>query len=86
MYHHADTCIRGHVFTCVLALLLQSILRLKLAQKGIFASYNQILDALSEIKLTRITPLVKMKPITKLNRTTGLANKLVKNLALKNFI
>ena len=83
MYHHADPCIQGHVFTCVLALLLQSLLRLKLARKGVHASYRKILDALHEVKLTKIIPIASVAPVTKLNRTTGLASTITKTLGLR---
>ncbi|HMF29793.1 MAG TPA: IS1634 family transposase [Candidatus Lokiarchaeia archaeon] len=84
MYHHADPCIRGHVFTCVLALLLQSLLRIKLSQKGINASYSNILRALSTVKITKIFPTSKAVPILKLNRVTDLASNISKVLNLRH--
>src|SRR5271157_2256628 len=86
MYHHADPCIRGHVFTCVLALLLQSLIRFKLEQKGIHASYNRITDALRTIELTKIFPTPKAEPIVNLNRTTGLPAKIAKALGLASLV
>jgi len=38
MYHWADTCIRAHVFSCILGLLLLSLIRLKLRQKKLSLS------------------------------------------------
>jgi transposase len=84
MYHHADPCIRGHVFTCVIALLLQSLLRIKLTQKGIHASYGKILKALSTVKITKIFPTPKAAPIVKLNQVADLASNISKALGLRH--
>lgn len=86
MYHHADPCIQSHVFICVLALQLLSLLRLKLARKNIIATYVEILDELATLQLTKIFSTPKTKPIILLNRTKGLAKKLVKTLRLKRLI
>ena len=68
MYHWADTCIRAHVFSCVLGLLLLSLIRLELRQKKISLSYNQILSTLSELSLTQIYTSSTGTPFHKLNR------------------
>jgi transposase len=85
MYHHADACVRGHVFTCVLGLLLLTLLRLKLAREGINASIGKILAALKEVKITKILPTPRSKPIVKLNQVAGLASQISKALDLKQF-
>jgi len=50
LHHWTDQKIRVHAFYCVLALMLSSLLRRTLAQKGIDLSIVRILSALSEIK------------------------------------
>ena len=54
MFHWSTTCIRAHVFSCILSLLLLSLLRKELDQKTVELSYKQILNELNEIKITMI--------------------------------
>nr|MDO8119258.1 IS1634 family transposase [Candidatus Sigynarchaeota archaeon] len=54
MFHHANACIKAHVFVCVLALLLLSIARLKLTRKGIATPYDEMIDDLRKIHVTTI--------------------------------
>src|SRR5260370_16237087 len=49
LHHWTDQKIRVHAFYCVLALLLSSLLRRTLAQKGIDLSLAQILTTLSHV-------------------------------------
>jgi hypothetical protein len=49
-YHWTDQKVRVHVFTCVLALMLLSLLRRDLAQKGFDLSIRRMLDLLSDIR------------------------------------
>lgn len=49
-YHWTDQKMRVHVFTCVLALLLLSLLRRELHQQGIDLSLRRILERLGEIR------------------------------------
>jgi transposase len=86
MYHHADPCIRGHVFTCVMGLLLLSILRLTLKRKKAPASYRTILDALRHVQVTKIITAPKSVALLKLNRTQGFATRLCKLLELKRLV
>jgi len=85
MYHRADPCIRAHVFSCVLGLLLLSLLRLELRQKSIYLSYKEILGALSELSVTQIYTSSTGPPFYKLNRHSPLAQKLYKVLKLKRW-
>lgn len=48
MWHWTDSTIRVHIFCCVLAFRLCSLLRRELKAKGIELSINQMLEALSE--------------------------------------
>ncbi|WP_457556798.1 IS1634 family transposase [Candidatus Harpocratesius sp.] len=86
MYHYSDSCIRAHVFICVIALLLLSLLRLKLTRKSVPVSYEELLDELSSVHALRINTSPKSIPLWKLDSVNGLALKLVKKLKLKNLL
>jgi transposase len=49
-YHWTDQKIRVHVFTCVVALMLLSLLRRELHHKGITLSIRKILECLTDIR------------------------------------
>lgn len=86
MYHHADTCIRAHVFVCVISLLLLSLLRLKLARKSVPASYDEILGELRFVHILKVLASPKAKPLWKLDKTNEIATKFVKKLNLKRLL
>lgn len=86
MYHWSDTCIRAHVFSCVLGLLLLSLVRLELSQKSFFLSYPQLLDSLSELSLTQIYTTPESAPFYKLTEHSPLSDKLYQVLKLKRFL
>lgn len=86
MYHWSDTCIRAHVFSCILSLLLLSLLRKELNQKKLQLSYEEMLEHLSELDLTMIYTSKKSAPIYKLNRHSPLSAKIYKILKLKSFL
>jgi len=86
MYHWADTCIRAHVFSCVLGLLLLSLVRLELSLKKVSLSYKQILTSLSELSLTQIYTSSTGPPFFKLNRHSDQSKQLFKLLKLKLFL
>jgi len=86
MYHWADTCIRAHVFSCVLGLLLLSLVRLEVSQKKLSLSYNQILTTLSELSLTQIYTSSTGPPFYKLNRHSSQAKQFFKFLKLKTLL
>nr|MDO8117600.1 IS1634 family transposase [Candidatus Sigynarchaeota archaeon] len=86
MFHHANASVRAHVFTCVISLLLLSLLRAELSGKGIHESYGHIIDALRDIHVNEIT-LASGKPIMyKMERVAGLAGKMVKSLGLNRLL
>jgi len=85
MYHHSDPCIHGHVFTCVLGHLLLSILRLTASRKKCPASYGVILDALRDIKVTKIFTSPK-NAVLKVNRTRDFAARLYSVLGLNRLV
>jgi len=86
MYHYSDSCIRAHVFVCVIALLLLSLLRLTLAQKSVPISYEELLDELSSVHVLQIKTSPNTVPLWKLDSTSGLALKLVKKLKLNDLL
>ena len=50
MYHWTDAMIRVHVFYCVLALTIASLLRRELHRKGIEISIRRLLQLLNDIR------------------------------------
>ena len=72
-YHWTDQKVRVHVFTCVVALMLLSLLRRELHHKGIDLSTRRIIESLSEIReMTMLFPSEngKGKPIMKTSLST----------------
>ncbi|MHA1475723.1 MAG: IS1634 family transposase [Promethearchaeota archaeon] len=86
MYHYSDSCIRAHVFVCVIALLLLSLLRLKLTRKSVPISYEELLDELSSVHALMIKTSPKAVPLWKLDSVNGLALKLTKKLKLMSLL
>jgi len=86
MYHHADPCIKAHVYTCVLAYQLLTLLRLILRHQNISMNIQEIVDSLKSVKITKIITSLNADPILKLNRITGRTAKLVKTLGLKRLV
>jgi transposase len=82
MYHHSNACVRAHVLTCVLGLLLLSLLRAELSNKNIHETYGQIIDTLRGIHVNKITLASGTPVLSKLEHVTGKAAKMVKNLKL----
>ncbi|MGV8147135.1 MAG: IS1634 family transposase [Alkaliphilus sp.] len=53
-YHWADSKVRVHTFTCILGLLLTSVLRKELIEAGIKTENGKLVDTLSNIRQTYI--------------------------------
>ena len=53
IYHHADSRVRGHVFVCVLAYLLERLLELRLQDAGLPQSATTALETLAPIRVVR---------------------------------
>ncbi len=88
LYHWTDQKIRVHAFYCVLGLLLSSLLRRTLAQKGIDLSIMRILSTLSKIKevaLIYAGPGSRTLPVISYSSLTPLQERLVEALDLKRF-
>jgi len=86
MYHWSEKSIRAHVFSCILGLLLLSLIRLELRQEKIDLSYEKILKNLSDLQLIQIFISPKIPPIYKLTKQSGLSADLFKKLKLKAFL
>jgi transposase len=89
LHHWTDQKIRVHAFYCVLALLLSSLLRGTLAQKGIEMSIVKILATLSKIKEVALIyrgPRSRVQPVISLSRRTSLQEQLVEALDLKRHL
>jgi len=86
LHHWTDQKIRVHAFYCVLALLLSSLLRRTLAQKGIDLSIVKILTTLSQVKeVALLYPGRRTLPVISYTSLTSLQQRLVEALDLKRF-
>ena len=83
IFHHVDNSIRMHVFTCVLALLLLALTRLRLYRKNIQTSYPELLETLKHIKITRMQLPGSDKHYDKLNKLEEQEERIVSALKLK---
>lgn len=89
LHHWTDQKIRVHALYCVLALLLSSLLRRTLAQKGIEMSIVKILATLTRIKEVALIyrgPRSRVQPVIGLSRLTPLQKQLVAALDLKRHL
>jgi transposase len=86
MYHRADASVRAHVFLCVIALLLLSLLRLKLSRKQVPTSYDELLHELRSIHALKIMPSSKSTPLWKLEKIPKTASKIARTLDLKRLL
>lgn len=89
LHHWTNQKIRVHAFYCVLALLLSSLLRRTLAQKGVEMSIVKILSTLSnvnEVALLYRGPRSRLHPVIRLNRLTPLQKQLIEALGLKRYL
>jgi transposase len=86
MFHYSDTSIRAHVFVCVLAYLLMSLLRLTLARNSLPITYQDIQNSLGSIHAMKIQSSPKANPLWKLETLDGLALKLAKKLKFKKIL
>jgi transposase len=86
--HWTDQKIRVHAFYCVLALLLASLLRRTVAQKGIDLSIVKLLSALSAIKEVALIyrgPCSRTHPVISYSQENPLQRQLLKTLDLNRF-
>lgn len=86
MYHWTDESIRGHLFTCVLGLLLLTLLTRKVQQKFPQMSIWSIIEYLSEIELAIIEYEGSKKIIKKIVNISPEAAELSQFLELEAFL
>jgi transposase len=88
MFHWTDQKIRVHAFYCVLALMLSSLLRRTLAQKGFDISIPRIFEVLSKIKEVALlyrSAESKLKPVITYSHRNALQNNIVKAFNLQRY-
>ena len=88
LHHWTDQKIRVHAFYCVLALLLSSLLRRTLAQKGLQLSIVKILQTLAGIKEVALLyrgPRSKTPPVITYSQLNPLQQQLFHALSLDRF-
>jgi len=78
MYHWVDRRIRGHIFICFLALVMELGFRNKLGEK---VSYIDVMHDLKKLQATLIK--VKDKEVVKRNEPVGMANIAISQLKLE---
>ncbi|HMF31172.1 MAG TPA: IS1634 family transposase [Candidatus Lokiarchaeia archaeon] len=86
MYHWSEKSIEGHVFTCVLALFLLSVLRMKLAMKGIPTGYKELTRKLGRVHVSRVSIRPTHTTFFKIEPTKGSSAKYVQMLHLSDLI
>nr|MDO8085081.1 IS1634 family transposase [Candidatus Sigynarchaeum springense] len=86
MFHRANTCIKAHVFVCVLGLILLSLARLKLSRKGISTSYEEIIDELRGIHAISIKMPGSKPPALQLDCPESVAPEIISTFKLKTAI
>lgn len=85
MWHHVDSSIRGHVFTCYLGLVLLSLLVRELFQLGLSIGIQDTITRLNNIKMTRIHINEHDKPIDSIDKMTPEVKQVYDLLSLANF-
>jgi len=91
LYHRNDESIRGHIFVCVLALLLLTLLEREVNMKrsGVKISIGTIIDRLSEVKLIKVQSVKSKSPskaIYKMVAISDDAKELVNLLELEKYL
>ena len=89
LHHWTDQKIRVHAFYCVLALLLSSLLRRTLSQKGIEMSIVRILATLSkvqEVAMIYRAPRSRTEPVIGLSALTPQQSRLIDALDLSRHV
>jgi len=86
VFHHVDSSIRVHVFTCVLALLLLALTRFRLYQANIQITYPELLKILKHINITRMQIPGSKKLHDTLNKLDSTEARIVSALKLKAWL
>lgn len=85
MWHHVDSSIRGHVFTCYLGLVLLSLLVRELAQLGVSIGIQEAITRLNSIKMTRVNIGGRDEPIESIDKMTPEAKEIYDLLSLATY-
>lgn len=85
IFHWNDERIRVHIFTCVLAYRLCSLLRKELSEKGIDLSINKMIDEASKIKTvtTFFDVAGKTKKVETFTKGSELSERIIEAFSLK---
>ena len=86
MFHRTDDSIRGHLFTCVLGLLLLTLLARKVQSEFKKMSLPKIVETLSELELAVIKYEGSKRTIKKIVDVSKEAEELSKFLELEAYI
>jgi transposase len=86
MYHWTDSSIRGHLFTCVLGLLVLSLLTKEIQKFDSDATFESILEDLDQIKVSTIKLPGWNGSIKKTNRMNENSEKLYNKLNLVQYL
>jgi transposase len=76
IYHRTDDSIRGHIFSCVLGLLLLTLLVREVQKTSPEMSFFNIIESLASITAARVSFSGSRKPVTKLASMTPEATEL----------
>jgi transposase len=84
IFHHTDDSIRGHVFSCVLGLLLLTLVVREVQKTKPEMSFHHITENLASITAARVSFSGTQKVVTKLAAMTPDAESLCQELQLEN--
>jgi len=86
VYHRKDECIRGHLFTCVLGLLLLTLLSREVNATFPGMSLPGIVESLSEIRVVQVKFPGSRRKVKKIVKTPGESDRLAKFFQLEQFL
>nr|MDO8084388.1 IS1634 family transposase [Candidatus Sigynarchaeum springense] len=86
MFHWVDSSIKGHLFSCFIALLLLTLLVRELSTSGVKTSIYKAVKHLKAINVTRITIPGRKEPIDQLDKLSPESQQLLDALDLGKFL
>lgn len=86
MYHHSILSTHVHVFTCVIAHLLDSLVRHILRLEDVIVSSKKLKNQLNKLQLTEVGAGQLKQPLMQLNTISGDTRKITKIFDLDNII
>lgn len=78
MYHHANLSIHVHVFSCVLAYLLTTLVKKRLQENGVEMTTKALQKNLHKLQLTEVGQGQLKQPLLQLNAVSGEVKKLAR--------